>query len=354
MIPTEKRRFYIFSGSALAAALLLAVGFTTFSASGRARRIAAKSAAARGGLDAWRAVKSMTMSGKLDAGVRRDPVKLAMAYQNQARLKAKARVALATGASPTDKPVQLPFTMELKRPRKSRLEIRFEGDTAVQVYDGKQGWKLRPFLGRREVEQYSAEELHTAAQQADLDGWLLDAAAKGNRLELVGTDKVEGRDAYNIKVTMKDGQVRHVWVDTQSFLEVRIDGTRRFDGKPRPVWTYFRNYKKVDGVMIPHVMETIVDGVPGSEKIVVDRVVINPPLADTRFARLDPALVGAESTPLMLAAGGATSPAGGDANDPHAHHHDAAHPLERATRSTVEYKLPEVTLQRDDGKSVSF
>lgn len=346
MIPAEKRQFFLFSGAALVAALLLAVGFTTFSASGRARRIAARNAAARGGRDAWRAVKTMSMSGKLDAGVRRDPVKLAMAYTNQARLKTKARVALAGGAAATDKPVQLPFTMELGRPRKSRLEIQFAGQTAVQLYDGKNGWKLRPFLGRREVEPYTDDELHLAAQQADLDGWLIDAADKGEKLELVGTDKVEGHDAYDLKVTMKDGQVRHVWVDTHSYLELRVDGTRRLDGKPRPVWTYFRDYKNVGGLVIPHVMETVVDGVSGSEKIVIDRVVVNPPLPETRFARLDPA----DASPVQLAA---NPTAGGAAADPHAHHHDGA-ALARATRTTADYKLPEVSLQRDDGKTVSF
>src|ERR1700722_8252883 len=96
---------------------------------------------AKGGLQAWRAVQTMTFSGKMEAGG-----------------KSKA---------------QLPFTLEKKRTRKMRVEIVFANDTAVQVYDGANGWKLRPYLGRRTVEPYSPEELKSAAFEADVDGPLV-------------------------------------------------------------------------------------------------------------------------------------------------------------------------------------
>jgi len=248
-----------------------------------------KNAVARGGRDAWRAVKSMSWSGKLDAGKRRDEAKLAMAYlRPRSELRAEARRALAHADRPPPEPtIELPFVLEMERPRKTRLEIRFQGQTAVQAYDGEHGWKLRPFLGRHEVETYTAEELRLASQQTDLDGPLMDYAAKGNRVELVGTEPVEGRDAYRLKVTSPDGQSRNVWVDTETLLDVKLDGTRRLDGKARPVWTYFRDYKSVDGLMIPHLLETAVEGIPGSEKIRIDHVVVNPKLDRERFAKPD-------------------------------------------------------------------
>src|SRR5262252_8403967 len=91
-----------------------------------AAQIVEKNVAARGGLAAWRAINTMTMSGQMDAGGKQD--------------------------------AKLPFVMNLKRPHKSRLEIRFQDQAAVQVYDGAQGWKVRPFLGRNEVEPYTSAE----------------------------------------------------------------------------------------------------------------------------------------------------------------------------------------------------
>lgn len=253
-----------------------------------AEPVAEKNAAARGGLAAWRRVKAMALAGTLEAGRPRDQLKLAQSYLRQARqTKADVRKAALHPPGSDEKPVQLPFTMELRRPRQSRLEIRYQGQTAVQVYDGSKGWKLRPWLGRREVEPFTDEELRQAAQQSDLDGPLLDYAAKGNRLELEGTEPVEGQEAYRLKVTSPDGQVRHVWVDAKSYLDVRVDGTRRLDGKPRVLWTTFRDFRSVDGLMVPYVLETSVEGVKGAEKIVVERVAINPPERDARFARPD-------------------------------------------------------------------
>lgn len=249
-----------------------------------------KNASARGGLEAWRGLKSMILAGKLDAGRPRDPVKLAQAWlRPRSDFKAQVRKTLAHGQAVEEavKPLQLPFVMELKRPGKKRLELTFQGQIALQVFDGTRGWKVRPFLGRHEVEPYTAEEQRQAALDADLDGPLLGAAARGAKVELVGTEKVEGRDAHKLKVTAKDGQERLVWVDAETFLDVRVDGTRRMDGKPRRVWTTFRDYRPVEGLLIPHLLETAVEGVRDSERIVVERVALDPDLDDGRFARPD-------------------------------------------------------------------
>jgi hypothetical protein len=219
-----------------------------------AAQIVEKNVAARGGLQAWRAVQTLSMSGKLEAGGKQD--------------------------------VQLPFVLEMKRQRKTRFELQFNGQTAVQVYDGTNGWKLRPFLNRHEVEPYTPEELKSASMQTDLDGPLVDYAAKGTKVELVGVQQVEGHDAYTLKLTLKDGQVQHIWVDAQTFLDVKVEGTpRRLNGKFHPVETYFRDYRSVNGLMIPYVNETVVESVKKTEKIMVEKVIVNPNLEEARFSK---------------------------------------------------------------------
>ena len=223
-----------------------------------AAQIADKSVAARGGLQVWRAVQTLTYSGKMDAGGKQN--------------------------------VQLPFVMTLKRPRKTRVEIDFANDKAVQVYDGASGWKLRPFLGRKDVEPFTNEELKAASMEADLDGPLVDYAAKGTRVDLEGVEKVEGHDAYKLKLTMKGGQVRHLWVDAQTFMEVKIEGVpRRMDGKMRPVEVYMRDYRPVSGLMVPHLLETTVQGFKPSHKMTIESVIVNPKLEDSLFAKPKPA-----------------------------------------------------------------
>ena len=240
-----------------------------------AAQIVDKNVAARGGLQAWRALQTLEMSGKMDAG------------GNERRALPVPGVRTGPNMVPRRpaEPVQLPFVMDLKRGRKMRVEIQFKGQTAVQVYDGSKGWKLRPFLNRHEVETFTAEELQSASAQSDLDGPLVDFAAKGSKVELEGAEQADGRNAYKLKVTDKGGHVRHVWVDAETFLEIKVEGTpRRLDGKYHPVATYYRDYKPVSGLMMPYVLETTVDGVKEKEKIQIEKIVLNPKLDEARFA----------------------------------------------------------------------
>jgi len=197
--------------------------------------------------------------------------------------------------------VQLPFVMDLARARKQRLELQFNGQTALQIYDGTNGWKLRPFLNRHAVEPYTDEESKLAAMQSELDGPVIDYAAKGTAAELAGTEKVEDRDTYKIKLTLKDGRSLHVWIDAKTFLEAKIEGQpRRLDGVAHPVEVYYRDYRAVDGLQFPFVMETHVlpvaktatgfrDTPVPPERMVIDKVTVNPKLDAALFTRPDAA-----------------------------------------------------------------
>jgi outer membrane lipoprotein-sorting protein len=274
----------------LSLAISLAVGADTQTASAKlsAAEVVDRNVSARGGLAAWRAVQTMSWKGKMDAGTG-DSAARSQRYA-QGRVAPTSRMAqpnpMNAGQGDADKQVQLPFVLEMKRPRKSRMELEFAGKTAVQVYDGTNGWKLRPFLNRNDVEPYTAEEMKAAAEQSDLDGVLIDYKAKGSKVELEGTDKVEGHDTYKLKVTASSGDVRHVWVDAQSFLDVKMDGTpRRMDGKYRKVNIYLRDYRTVQGVTIPYLIETEVEGYRPTHKMTIESVVVNPKLEDSLFTK---------------------------------------------------------------------
>jgi hypothetical protein len=269
-----------------------------------AAQIVDKNVAARGGLQAWRAVQTLSFQGKLGVGGNQRAT-LSVPMPNQ------QSVGQFLPRRPAEE-ARLPFLMELKRGRKERLELQFNGKTAVQVYDGTNGWKLRPFLNRMEVESYTAEELKSASMQADLDGPLVDYVAKGSRVELEGLDKVEGRDTYKLRLTLKSGQALHVWVDAATLLEAKIEGQpRRMDGTEHPVEVYLRDYRQVNGLMIPFVFETKVlpvvktatgfkDTPVPVEKIALDNVVVNPKLDDSLFVKPTVAAAANPTHPLRL------------------------------------------------------
>ena len=276
-----------------------------------AAQIVDKHVAARGGLQAWRAVQTLSVSGKLDAGSA-DSIERSARVASQG-LGASAKRAQRAAAADSVKAaaaqqVQLPFRLEMKRPRKSRLEIDFAGKTAVQVYDGQNGWKLRPFLNRDDVEPFTAEEAKAEAVKADLEGPLLDYAAKGTQVALEGMEPVEGHNAYKLKLTMKSGEVQHIWIDAQSFLDVKVEGApRRLDGKMRNVWIYQRDFRSVQGLRVPYVYDTAIDGNPHSHKMLIESVAVNPALDDARFTK--PQVLVAATKPPAAPAKPAPAPA---------------------------------------------
>jgi hypothetical protein len=89
-----------------------------------------------------------------------------------------------------------------------------------------------------------------------------------------------------MKLTLKGGQVQHVWVDAQSFLDVKVSGTpRRMDGKMHNVVIYQRDFQNVQGLMVPFVLETAVDGYRETHKTVIEKAAVNPKLEDALFAK---------------------------------------------------------------------
>jgi len=257
-----------------------------------AAEIAEKNVAARGGLQAWRAVETMTLEGKMGAGGNQ---RAALSVPVQGVRKGQGGLE-GVRQRPVEE-VQLPFVMDLARPHKARVELQFKGQTAIQVYDGTNGWKLRPFLNRLEVEPYTAEEMKIASRQSELDGLLVDYTAKGTRIELDGIEKVEDRDTYKLKLTLKSGDVTHVWVDSKTFLEAKIEGTpRRLDGTYHPVEIFYRDYRTVSGLEIPFLLETRVlpvgknalglrDTPVPPERALIEKVVINPKFEAGLFSK---------------------------------------------------------------------
>jgi len=252
-------------------------------------QIVEKHVAARGGAQAWKTVQSMQLSGTMEAG-RGD--NLARAEKMVSESKAgggkpkNAEVAAANAAPESNKQIQLPFTLDLKRPNLVRLEIKFDGKTAVQVFDGQHGWKYRPFLNRKDVEPFTANEASAEAARGDLDGPLIDYAAKGTKVELEGADLVGSQPAYRLKVAAHGKPVTHIWIDAATFLDVKVESPpRRMDGKMHPVYVYQRDFRPVQGVVIPFVLETQVDGYPETHKTLVEKAAVNPPLDPAAFSK---------------------------------------------------------------------
>lgn len=211
--------------------------------------ILAKNYQAKGGLDKLRAIQTIRMTGTMTMGPG----------------------------------MEAPFVIEQKRPDRMRMDFTVQGMTGSQAYDGRIGWQVMPFAGRKDPEPLAEDQLKQVQEQADFDGPLVDWKAKGHVVELVGKEKVEGSDAYKLKVTLKNGDVRYVYLDADQYLEIRTEGTTMVRGTAIEAESSIGDYKEVGGIMVPHAIESGQKGSPQKMKMTISKVEFGVPIDDSRF-----------------------------------------------------------------------
>ncbi|MCS6805307.1 MAG: hypothetical protein NZ823_09235 [Blastocatellia bacterium] len=210
---------------------------------------------------------------------------LAKYYQARGGLeKIKSVKTLRFTAKISGGPMEIPVTMEQKRPNSMRMEFTFQGLTGIQAYDGKTGWMIMPFGGKKDPEPMGEDMLKELAKQADIDGPLVDYKEKGHQVELLGKESVEGTEAYKLKLTRRDGDVEYIYLDADSYVEIKSEGKRMIRGSEFEAETIYGDYKQVDGLMIAHSIESGPKGSSQKQKITIEKIEINPPIEDTRFA----------------------------------------------------------------------
>jgi hypothetical protein len=180
-----------------------------------------------------------------------------------------------------------PFLMVFRRPEATRFEIVGEGQRSVRIFNGAQGWKLRPTTaGPPELKDYTADEISFARDAGGLDGPLIDSKAKGIDVTLAGVDSVDGHRAYHLKVTLPSGQVHDDWIDAQSFLELRYDrSTRNAVGMRGVVSVYLRNYQTFNSLVIPLLIETGGPDTKDTDRMIIEKIALNPAVEDAQFTR---------------------------------------------------------------------
>jgi outer membrane lipoprotein-sorting protein len=177
------------------------------------------------------------------------------------------------------------YVEENKRPNLVRQEFIIQGMTGVYAYDGRDGWKIEPWNGKKDAESVGEEDLKTLIEDSDLDGPLVNYKQKGVKVEYVGMDEVEGTDAHKLKVTLANGDVRFYFMDTDYFVPIKIETKRMVRGAEREYETILGDYKEVGGWYLPFSVESGVKGSPNRQKITYEKIEANVALDDSRFTR---------------------------------------------------------------------
>ena len=224
---------------------------SVFASSQTADELISKNIQAKGGMDAIKAIKSVRMAGRLDA---------------------------AGG-----------FTgrvgQENMRPNLVRETFSLQGMTAVQAYDGSTAWQIQPFGGHKDPQLMGEDDVRDLLIDSDFDGPLVDYKAKGNTVEYLGHDTIDGDDVLRLKVTLKNGDIVYYYLDPDTFLEIRTERQEFVRGSVRENVTDLGSYKKVAGLMYPFSIASGPKNDPSSwQSVTMEKIEVNVPLGSSEFA----------------------------------------------------------------------
>lgn len=206
-------------------AALLISGVAVPAAAQDAQSLVAKNLEARGGAAALDAIKNVSFQGRTIF-----PGDFEVTYK-----ETRAR----TGNGPAD-----------------RVEFGLQGLDIITAYDGRGGWRVNPLQGRKDAEKMSADEARSLADASLIEGPLLASRSDGSKVTYLGRDDFDGTLAYKLKVTQKDGDEFTYWLDPDTYLEIKVDETRKIRGAESTTETELGDYEKIAGVYFPMSVES--------------------------------------------------------------------------------------------------
>jgi hypothetical protein len=236
--------------SFISAVLIVSAGFAQDKNQPTVDKLVSKNIEAKGGANVLHALQSLRLSGKM------------LVQQGQ---------------------LEYAYLQTKKRPVEVRTEASLQGMTQIEAYDGKEGWRVSPFFGRKDPERISADDVKSLVEDAEIDGPLVDWKAKGSKVDYLGTEDVDGTLAHKLKVLRKNGDVNFVYLDPDHFLEIRVLTQRVRHGAHEEVETDLGDYEKAAGVFVPTSIESGRKGAPDKQRIIIDKVEANVPVDDAIF-----------------------------------------------------------------------
>lgn len=170
----------------------------------------------------------------------------------------------------------LTIIVKQKAPNKMRQEVKAGGMDQTIIFDGEKG-VMKAATKNVDV---TGKELEQLKIEATME-LLLDIEGNGVKLDFEGTEKINGKDAHKIKMTLPSGIRWFNYFDAESGLKIKEQKEMQTQmGLIEQVVTY-DNYTEVEGIKYP--FKIIQSFGPQSVEMTVSSVKVNKGLADDIF-----------------------------------------------------------------------
>lgn len=182
----------------------------------------------------------------------------------------------------TTQGMDLPITIQIINGKAMRSDVEAMGQTVVSAYKDGKGWKINPFAGAASATDATGAELSDMKNQSFLANQLMDYKARGNKVELVGQEDVNGVKTYKIKLTDTDNKETTYYIDPTTFMPVKVVGKRDIMGQETEIETFLSDAKEFGGVKFN---TSIVQKIGGQtfQEIHLSKIEVNVPVDEKIF-----------------------------------------------------------------------
>ena len=177
-----------------------------------------------------------------------------------------------------------PMTVQIINGKAMRADVDVMGQAVVNSYKDGAGWKINPFAGAPTATDATADELTEFKNQSFLATQLMDYKARGYKAELAGTEDVDGKKAYKVKLTTEGGKTDTYYVDSATSMLTRFVGTRNMMGQDMELESSFGDVKEVNGLKF-NSSRTIKYQGQTMQEVHFDKIELDVPIDEKIFSK---------------------------------------------------------------------
>ncbi|MGB2693268.1 MAG: hypothetical protein WBB48_00600 [Thermodesulfobacteriota bacterium] len=180
----------------------------------------------------------------------------------------------------TSQEKSMPITAYHLRPNKCRVEFIVKEVMMAQIFNGVFAWQINPLSGNPEPAPMTRGKTNYMKDTCGIENSLIDYKKKGYDVELIGSEEIESKKNYKIRVKYRSGNLETYYINAETFLITKTTGIYDFDGRETRITTNYKNYKETKGFMVPYLLAVDIHGAPGQEMLNIDEFTFN--------AKIDP------------------------------------------------------------------
>lgn len=167
----------------------------------------------------------------------------------------------------------------------AKQDIEIMGTTITSCYTDKGGWSINPMAGGASAEPMPDAQYNSGKEQIFVGAPFVGYGDKGYKVEMLGTEAVDGADANKVKMTSPDNISSVYYFDAATGLLVKSVAQAEMQGQMVDNETIFSDYREVEGMLQPFKMVLNMAGGQFVMTATMTKIEVNKPVDEAIFAK---------------------------------------------------------------------